>query len=161
MRYCQVIVGNFLFDLSFYLYDLSSMWRIRFISPFNIQPYAAVFFFPLGSCHPDLPYDQSMDIHSLFHLSLVPLLTLESLHIILLLSLPRIRAFSAVLLLHTTSRCIFFASIFARWFPPLLLQLLCPCFIRFARTLHTWFSIVPIFRYSNPSGFSGSSSPCD
>lgn len=27
--YCQVIVGNFLFDLSFYLYDLSSMWRIR------------------------------------------------------------------------------------------------------------------------------------
>ena len=38
--------------------------------------------------------------------SLVPLLTLESLHIILLLSLPRIRAFSAVLLLHTTSRCI-------------------------------------------------------
>ena len=76
------------------------------IPPFNIRPYAAVFFFPLESCHPDPPDDQSMDIHSLFHLSLAPLLTLESLHIILLLSLPRIRASSAVLLLHTASRCI-------------------------------------------------------
>lgn len=73
---------------------------------FNFRLYEAFFSVPLESCHPDLPDDQSIDIHSLFHLPSAPLLTLESPHIILLLSLPRMQAFSTVLLLHTASRCI-------------------------------------------------------
>ena len=123
----------------------------------NIQPCKAGVFFLLVSFHPIQPHALLPDIDIPFRLSLAPSLTSGSRRIILLLFLLQIPVFSDVLSLHTAFPLHFFASIFARWFPPRRLQLLCPCFIRFAITLHTWFSIVPMFRYSSPSGGSGSS----
>ena len=126
----------------------------------NIQPYAAIVFSPPVSFRPIQPHALLPDIDSLFRLSLVPLPTSGFHHITLLPFLLQISVSADVLSLHTASRCIF-CQYLCQMVPSLRLLLLCPCFIRFAITLHTWFSIVPMFRYSSPSGGSGSSRSWD